>query len=301
MRFLHILILSFLTASCGKSLIDYGDLIDQPTDLNNAIVIDGMFTTEKTIHQIKLTKAVSLLDVESSEEEIIDDAEVKIIFEGGEHPFYFDDQSGLYLSGDSIAAIPGIGYTLEVDVGSQHFHATDYTPLNSNNYGIRPFRLSQTFDDSEDQSDMSGDWIELDYYQHNFGYEKPFILIANEVGNLEGVDETLYNSIMDIMWQVKQFKAYLHLGNLPQGVLASSITKSGVSGFKEADIQLIYLDISEAYYNYLLSKFNETDWKFGIFNTVAANVNTNVSANGYGYFSCVNVTRVDLKYHDLIP
>ena len=130
---------------------------------------------------------------------------------------------------------------------------------------------------------------------HNFGYIDNSIWISNHyTDSLNRPISLTPKEIIDY-----PIKMYTHTSALPQGLFPSGITSTGDAGEPNDTTEYLKLSVSDAYYKYLVSMFNLTDWSSGIFSTIPGNTYSNVSEGGTGFFFASDVKKIRIQYKDL--
>lgn len=277
--------------SCQQEEINFRDLRIANSSLNYEIVVNGFISTENTACKVTLSKPVSI--DENIEFKPINEA-IVTLKKGDNKTYLFQyDTLGVYISIDSIQGECGIAYELEIFYNNKIYNTEEVMPEEPDNNFDIPFYRATQYDDNENELPLNDDFIELTILQHNFGYETPTIW-QWVYGNKDSIP---YWDLFDLSRLF--FRAYTHRGSLPQGIFPSGIKTSGTSGFSTDSLEIIKMAISEKYYEYLISVFNETAWKNGVFSTIAGNVKTNVSEGGMGYFYAINVKRKRFTYKEL--
>jgi hypothetical protein len=283
------ILLVYTLFSCQKEKIELSDLDFTNAELNYEIAVNGFISTEKTICKVFLSKPVSIMD--SIKYTPINNATVTLNDESNTYLFELKDNNGMYASVDSIQGVAGKTYTLEVSYNGKLFSGFDIIPLSVSDEIYLPF--THPIDDEGNANLNDDDWIELSISEHNFGYNEAMMW-----QNIESTDSLNNIWFIDI-YDLYGMRIYTHKGSLPQGVFPAGFSSTGVSGMPSDSLEIIKMAISDEYYDYLLSVFNETDWKTGIFSTISGNVKTNLSQGGTGFFYALNVKRIRLTYKDL--
>ncbi|MFP4557795.1 MAG: DUF4249 family protein [Bacteroidales bacterium] len=284
--------------SCDKTLVDINTINFSNAELDYEIAISGFISTEKTRHKVTLTKPAAIGDQISYNP--ISNADVSLTDGVNSYPLEWIDEKRAYYSVDSIRATPGVEYSIEVVYDGKTYTASDRVPVNSINDTINPFKRTVTYDDNGNIRPPDDDWIELSVTQHNFGFDKQQIMLMNDIIGEDHISDSMKNIYSDIVRLNQYFRVYIHKGSLPQGIFPAGFSRSGSSGEPADSIELVYMEISDAYYEYLITVFNETDWRSGIFSTIAGNTKSNVSEGGTGYFYAVNTKRIRVTFQDLI-
>lgn len=247
------------------------------------IVIDGFISTEKTIHYVQITVPQQLNDTLNLLP--INDANIYLTAENVKYEYILSDNDGIYKSKDSICGKIGVLYTINIEYNKKLFTASDTLVEFDKNLTLTVNEIRQT-----------DDFIEFDIIQHCFGYKSPFIWSF-----IEGYPDSSNNFVIDHVDinNLCNKMIYSHVGNLPQGVFASGFLHTGFSGNANDYLEIVKLSVSDAYYQYLISMLNLTDWSSGLFSTIPANAHTNVSAGGTGFFYATDINRSRLTYNEL--
>lgn len=285
MKRTKIVALVFLLLSCEKEKISISELNLSNAGLTYEIAVDGFISTEKNPCQLTLSQPVSISD----SVHYIPVTNAIVTLTDGSNVYYFEliDSSGIYASFDSIAGSVGYTYTLEIRYNGKSYTASDAMPAADDGFN---FPVNEIFSYPEENR------TEFFVLEHNFGYDKP--LVWNFVEGYydeNGVFQLPFHNIYDLY----NMRIYSHVGSIPQGLFPTGFDMTGGSGISSDSLELIKMSISDLYYQYLLSVFDETDWKAGIFSTIAGNVATNISQGGIGYFYAANVKRKRVPYNSL--
>ncbi|HPE18764.1 MAG TPA: DUF4249 family protein [Tenuifilaceae bacterium] len=280
---LFLVAITFL--SCQKELIDINDLPFTDSDLNLEIVVSGFVSNEKSKCKITLSRPILI----SGDIDFVPLNEAIVFLNDGIDTFAFElvNDKGDYFSLDSIEGIVGHEYTLMVTYNSKLYTASDVLPEVSNENAF-PIHNVQYFPNE--------DFVQIMISEHNFGYQVP---------NIWNCIEGTYDSLNTFHLPHKDLKdlynmrIYSHIGSLPQGVFPAGTWSTFASGLANDSLEIVKMSISNSYYEYLLSVFNETHWKAGMFSTIAGNVKTNVSEGGTGYFYAINAERERYAYGHL--
>lgn len=286
----YISIILFLTCifGCRKEEISIHDIDFSSAENSYAIVVEGGIFSDYDQQYVRLTKPGQWTDTAPAVEGI-GNAEVYIQEAGNSYWFSPGEKPGDYFSVDSIRGEVGKTYTLVVSYEGKTYTATD-----SMVEGSEPTNRIPVDDESvgyftdPHNSDLR---VQFSAKTHNFGYtvaQKWFL--SEEGSSPEGV--VFYNSLY--------FWNFYHRGSPPQGVFPSG-GGSSCCGFRlNSNVDFISLSMSDKYYEYLVSLFNETDWSAGLFSVIPGNIKTNVSEGGTGFFYASEVKRATYKVKDLV-
>lgn len=281
-RPIYYLFVLLLFSSCMEEEISLNDLKLKNADLPFDIVVDGMISTEKTIYKVRLHKPLSFLGEIVSEP--VNDAIVLVRNREDEYVYQLDSM-GIYSSIDSIQGIPGEEYRVEVRYNNELYTASDIIPLHYEDRLLIPFE--------KPEGTIDANWVQAHFSFHNFGFDKPLVVMDDNSWNFK------QDSVIHIDIHNFSDPLYLHRGSPPQGVFPTGWGSTGIAGELTNMVTFINMTISERYYEYLLSVFNETDWKGGIFSTIEGNSKTNISDGGTGFFYCTHAKRISFTFQDI--
>lgn len=280
--------------SCMREQVELDSLNFSNINFEYDIAISGFISTDRTRHRVTLTAPTPIDgDIGFSP---ISDAVVTLTDGVNTYPLEWVERKGAYLSVDSIQGVPGVYYTLEVMHKGKVYTASDTLPL----YPIRDY-INLKLDDTPQiraQRLTDNNWIMISIYHHVFGYDSSAIMFFNHINST--YSDSIMNQISDIVNLSQGNRIYLHRGSLPQGVLPPVYSFLSSAGASTDTAELVYMALSNSYYEYVISVLNETDWNAGLFSTLPGNTKGNVSKGGVGYFYAVNVSRFRLSYLDLI-
>ena len=163
-----IVLYSMVLVSCSEEVslteIDFGN-----AELSYEIAIDGFITNEKEHCRIKVSKPVAV----TSRIEEVPVEEAELILKQGNAIFKFEHHmDGIYISIDSIAAIAGEKYILEVNYQGKTYSAVEVMPEEPNDDFYIPFFYVSSYDDNQKPRPYDPSSVGLSIYIHNFGYEK---------------------------------------------------------------------------------------------------------------------------------
>ncbi|MGI6719017.1 MAG: DUF4249 family protein [Bacteroidales bacterium] len=276
--FICSILIALIAISCNKEEIN-PEVLDITSGKTYDIVIEGFLSTEKTHCQIKLSKPIG---ISNSDFLPINNAQVKIM--DGNKTYNFESTSipGLFQSIDSISGEVGEKYTLIVEYDNKTYYASDSL-----------IQCNPQIDIPIKKVEINSDFYQFDLFVHNFGFDYPSIWTFIETTNDDG--DIVHFDIKDLY----NLKLYNHVGSILQGVFPSSFSSTGISGITTDSLEIIKMSVSEAYYEYLVSQFNISEWSSGIFSTIPGNTKTNVSEGGTGFFHCTDVKRFRMTYKEL--
>lgn len=287
-KYISIILFLFLITACRKEEISLHDVDFPSVGSKYAIVVEGGIFSELDLQFVRLTKPGRWAEA-SPLAEGIGDAEVYI--QEGEHIYSFapGEKPGDYFSVDSIRGEVGKTYTLVVSYEGKTYTATDRMvegPEPTNRIPVEEGSIAY-FTDSFTHKEK----VQFSVYAHAFGYDvaqKWFL--KSDLYDLGGT--SLFNDLS--RWH------FNHQGSPPQGVFPSGQRLSCCGGIiTDSEVEFISLSMSDKYYQYLVSLFNETEWAAGLFSVIPGNIKTNVSEGGTGFFYASEVKRATYKVEEL--
>ena len=124
----------------------------------------------------------------------------------------------------------------------------------------------------------------------NFGKERTSLYNWYKSDMTSDYKETLETSVYDFSC-VDQ-----------QGLLSQMYSElmGAFSVRRDSNIRVSRMSVSDQYHNYLISVLKETFWSNDIFTTIPANVSTNVSDGGVGFFYASDVYDIEFLGEELI-
>jgi len=278
MKTIIFIILAGLTGASCVQEIHY--------DINESderrLVVEGGLTTENTIHRIRL----SLSGGVSGSHTLLPASGAEVIVTNGQHEFRFHesgDMPGDYYS-DSVAATVGVTYTLNINyneklyeaeasaVKAKAFHPISYYPVQEDgpvfggqSKGFYSINLPGNFGGGDAFIytliyDIGEDW------KDNFPYPIPPAFIDR---NYYGPRDTTYLT--------------------HPGMETAALFEYGQTTFVGLPLGTKLYEkryyLSDGYYNFLRSVLMETEWRgVNIMQAIPANVPTNITNEGLGYF-----------------
>lgn len=278
------MLLLLLLISCNRDIVSISDLNMDSEALKYEIAVDGFISTENTNCKISIYRP---LFVNDSITRIAITNAVVLLREGDNtYPFDFtkEDRWHGYRSCNKIKGIVGRTYTLEITYNGKVYTASDVMPEANDDF---KFPIESVITESKDWIfPTSPGFMEIWCTKHNFGFEEYMIYrFRCKKWTAPGEDWTNLE-------ESGSMNLYNHRGSIAQGIFPVAWNHiTNLSGIKTDSVEITKRAISEEYYTYLISKFNETDWRSGLFSTVPGNVKTNVSEGGTGFFYATNVRR----------
>lgn len=219
----------------------------------------------------------------------------KIEVSDGQNTFqyYETDEPGEYKSIEKFSGEVGKVYTLKIEYGGQTYFASDSmvaaTEIELEQIPAGEQTKYVKIEHWRDGEVVFYDFVSIELSKHKFGCVETAKWVFRD-------DSMFVKTPKNIVFAEKY---YSHEQSIPQGVFPMATWGSGVSYNEEranSPVQCLKMSMSDRYYDYLVSKFNITDWSGGMFSTIPGNVKTNLSKGGAGYFYASDVK---IRYLDL--
>lgn len=281
--------------SCeDKYYEDISKIIDAD-NINAEIVLSGGITSEMKYQEITLTKPILLNEnnIDSISGAIVNIKIGNNIYEFIEeinHPDVSiqNKRKGTYISKNCFQGIPGAVHVLTINYAGKTYTASEImetvTPFDFNSIDLPSITGGGGYD-------SSGSLISplLNQKIFNFGATEPCIYNWFAIDTIYGYDKSessLY--YFDIVDQ--------------QGLLSEmysdriSYLSIGVS-YK---ITIKKHSMSQEYKNYLIAVLKSTYWDNNLFSTIPANVPTNLSKGGLGYFYASDIYTQTISAKEII-
>ena len=281
---LYILFIATLFYACTEPIdIDVDDAY-------NRIVVEGQISNDTMAHLIKITRSADFFDGLAPEK--ISGANVYIKW-NSDSVRLNEDSAGYYYTPSTFYAIENTIYELvikNVDVDKdgklEVYNAFDRM---TNAIDIDFIKL-------ERKIQVRGDSVEFVEVQM-FAQEPPernFYLFKT---NING------KSVRDSLLEWNPSNDEFFNGNYTNGVAVQQLfSGDSTEVVKNNDIVTLELiQISQSYYNYILSAYFESFGSFPLFSGPPANIVGNISNGGVGYFSAVAVSRSSTIFNEETP
>ncbi|MDD4150287.1 MAG: hypothetical protein PHE33_09680 [Bacteroidales bacterium] len=277
---LIIISLIFFVISCEDHYYEDISNITNNQGVNAEIVINGGITSEMKYHEITLTKPILLYGhkIDSISGAIVS---LKIgdnyyeFVEEVNHPNITTQKKrkGTYVSLDRIKGTPGAIHTLIVNYADKTYTASDIM-LEVVPFDFTYMELPYLVPGGEYDSlgNLIGPTYELKLF--NFGTEK------TNISNWY-LRDTIFE-IEDRYDATQYFFSTVDQQGLLSEMYWELCDRMGVRASQKVTLEK--LSISQQYEEYLIAVLKETFWNSNLFSTVPANVPTNVSEGGFGYF-----------------
>lgn len=289
------IVLSILFVSCEDSYYQEISEITGNKEIKAEIVLTGGITSEMKYHEITLTKPMTLNEhsIDSISGAVVN---LKIgnnnyeFIEEINHPSINSQQKrkGTYVSENLIKGIPGAVHTLTINSSGKTYTASDIMeevdPFDFNSIDL-PSKVGGG------QYDSLGVLISPIVSQKLFSFgaieSSIYHWFALDTINGHDISESslYYFNVVDQQGLLSEM--YIELFNRWGLKMSSNITVTKSS-------------ISQRYENYLISVLKETYWNNNLFSTMSANVPTNLSTGGLGYFYASDTYIQTISARDLI-
>lgn len=259
-----IYILLFLFAllmgwSCGEEEIPW----DLQAESSNLLVVEGMITNERKVHEIKITKPMADAN---SDPEMVSGALVNIFVDTNSVRLR-EMEPGLYKTGPNARAVFGKVYTLFIYFQGTEYYATAWmvpvTPMDPLQYhkiegqnNLYALDLSESDDPS--MVEINLDWSHLPAYQGAPPEDTHARIVYYTVNSID-VNE--------------MFRPDKEIVYFPAGTRVSRRKYS----------------LSPPHEDFVRTLMAETEWRGGSFDVQPGNVQTNLSEGAIGYFSASTV------------
>ncbi len=293
---LIIVILSvFLFCSCDMySNIDEENIPGYEQKVEKTLFVQGVITSKLEYQFINLSTSFDLGELPDT----VSNAVVKVTV--GDSVYNFIEstlhnnipenlqKSGLYVSENKISGKVGCVHTLSVCYKGENFFASD-SMVSVSDFNFEGNVIPNIFN-------SMGNMKELVFGGIRFAQEESFI-IEWEWFTFWGVDES------GVVNKQKNAKSYYFTDYTSPNIASDS---EGYLSEKAADptidsmVTATKMSISEEYSNYLIQTMNATLWNNSLFSPTPANVVSNVSNNGLGFFAACDVVSKEIPYLQLL-
>jgi hypothetical protein len=247
----------------------------QLDDTYTRLVVYGAITTDTTSHYIELSTTTSYYYNEAPPP--VTGASLEISDDQGNVETLAEVEPGKYATSPQFAVVPGRIYTLTIDLaqeinGSKHYIATTGTntiyPIDSIGLVYQP------------------DWGEKGFYEVTCYYldrlSKDFYMF-NIYKNGELLTDTLkYRIVTDDSFFNGNYTNGIGVGYLDQSKESEVLRVGDTITFQGCDI-------TEDYYNFIVTLQSETGYQNPLFSGPPANVKGNISNGAAGFFAAYGV------------
>ncbi len=260
-----LLLLSLLTiTSCTERL--EADLAEQA---DPRLVVEGWITDQPMSHRVRLTMSGGYMSGQPAQG--VSDAQVTI--SDGQQTFNLTEQpvgSGDYYTAPEVAGEPGRNYSLTIISGGQTYAASDM---------MRPVAPIEAlaFELDEDAEILEG---ELPLYKvHIWTQDLPgsgdhyrWISYVNGIAQSDSLKNAAFTD--DLLFE---------------GADVNGVAIDEVRANPGDEVRIQQLSISSAAYDVIEAILQQTEWRGGLFDPPPANVPSNISNGGLGFFGAASV------------
>lgn len=286
---------AFVLISCEDNYYEDISEITGNQNINAEIVIIGNISSELKYHEVVITKPLLL-----SEQSIdsISGATVKLTIGNNSYEYIEEinrpninrlhKRKGVYVSKDSIRGVSGETHTLTVDYLGKTYTASDIMVK------ANPFDFNS---------------IDLPKLAGGGAYDSLGVLVSPMLNqntfNFGATEAGLYSwvSIDTVLGYDKSESLTYYFDVIDQQGLLSQIEIGQSATFqllKDSKVIVKKHSISKQYQDYLIAVLKETYWSNNIFATMPANVPTNVSSGGLGFFYASDVYKKTISATELL-
>ena len=274
-KLIYITLLGLILLTSCAERIDF----DLNSGENNRLVVEGSITDELKIQTVKLTRSISYFYNEAAPKEF--DANVTISDNSNVYTLTDPDRDGIYSTETAVAGTPGKNYTLNIKLkNGELFSAESFMkPVGS---------MDSLRYDYVEEFGMGGKQI-WNYNVYLYAAESPIL------GDCYLWDMYIDNKIDSDTLREKMFVE-------DANVNGNYIKEFGLFKLEDKDItkdtteiEIKMSSISKPEYDHHTSLMMETDYKGSPFDGPPANVPTNITNNGLGFFSANSVTSKKIK------
>lgn len=275
-----ILACSIALSSCSEEIeleLNDGD--------NNHLVIEGVFTTVAKQHYVKLTRTTSYYYTESAPVEI--GASVSITDGENTIELLDEDNDGVYLTSPEAKAEIGKTYTLNVKLANgEEYSATDIVPQ---------------------PCDFASVYYEFTDMQFGFDIGDPDYFIFCSLQDMAVVNNYFLFDLYLDGEKVNKEAGDAFLYGCDENINGAYVSELQLWYFEEDEItkdscnlRTEMLNVSKEYYEFVSALCAETVDNSTIMQGPPANIPTNVTNGGLGFFGVASVSTIDtvIKKHD---
>jgi hypothetical protein len=252
--YLIILIVSISIFSCTEK-------VDIELDSTyERVVIEGYLTSEYKNHQVKISKSADYFSNKPAEP--ITGADVSITDGIFTYPLT-EAQPGIYKT-EEMSGVPGITYTLNINIEGEHFSASDYMhscpPIDSIKF--------KRFENDSNHISISIFAQEPEEEINHYAWKayRNDTLVTDTLREIFFSDDILIN-----------------------GSYINDVNVQYIKAKNNDIITLEMLSITKPYYEYMIKVMLETDWDGGPFDGPPANFYGNISNEALGFFAVYSV------------
>lgn len=240
------------------------------------LVVEGIITTDTTIHTVKLTKTTDYYY--NQEPPMVTGANVQITDDAGNTIVLEESVPGIYQTPADYFAEIGKTYTLNIYLSEEINGHTEYSASSKvlNKYPIDSIALA-----------YRPDWSDEGFYEVQCWYQDPleanfymFNIYKNDVLLTDTIDKRFVTN--DLLYN-GSYTNGIGVGWLDQSVEREVVHPGDTVIFQAANIE-------EEYANFIWTLQQEISFQTPMFSGPPANVKGNISNGGIGYFAAYSVT-----------
>ena len=310
-KIFYILFSLFVYASCEKIPASFpiSDILQSNSMKLPEVSVEGIITSELQFQEVILWKPqqytdsgnIDLIDIDSYYHNTrISGAIVSVEKNGKEYSYIesvyhseypeYKKQKGLYVSVEKIQGIPGKNHTLHVVCNGNSYSATDSM-----------VQVNPITSFAELIGKPTGD---SSLYDNYIGFGVDYAYIAKFI-----IHDTLYNYVN---WEIDS-TSFTEYDNIMHNYFFSFYTTPAIMQEIEknntivsymvqpdTEIHVKKISVSDAYQSFLLSVVSETELQYSDFRLNPANVPTNVTNGGIGFFAACDVDNQTTTFRQLI-
>lgn len=281
-----ICLLCFLLSSCAEEEIDFQI---EKQDIPYEIVVQGGVFSINDNQLLTITKAETAV---STTEMPVSGANVEVSDGNTVYRYHETDELGKYESIDKFAGEVGKVYTLKIKYNGKNYFASD-TMTKVEPITIDEIPMEKVYWKKVKRQGEELQYISYELSDHVFGYDAPSIWVFPNI--FYGFSDSIVDPGHIQYWD----KCYLHKGSLPQGIYPAIGNQLDATRRITDTALFIKTSVSNNYYKYIVSVYNNTNWSSSLFSTIPDNVCTNLSKGATGYFYASDVSVFMCQYKDL--
>lgn len=282
--YFSILAVAVLFFSCEEN-ID----VDLDESLDPVLIVEGSITTDTTAHLVKLGWSGDYLD----NSPLLNVTGAYVSISDGENIFTLAEiEEGLYATGDSVHGEYGKSYTLTIELqDGRIFTATDKINNLSEIDSITTLPIYTKADDPF--IEFSGRRHVVNFNGQEIAGETNFYMWDLSVNGVLQSDTIWEKAFVDDQVVEGAYVDNFPIFEVPLDELPlDTILVNGEYMITDTSyFEVEMLSISEAYYDFLVGFMLETQWRGGPLDGPPADIPTNVSEGGTGFFNASGVKR----------
>lgn len=271
-QIIFIAIVIVMAAACTEPLD-----VDYEGKSTNSLIVDGSITNDTAAHQVILSRT---MDYTSNE--LVYETDAVVTISDGEKEFQLSEKEpGMYYTESTVFGEIGKTYILNIETldGKTYEAVSKMEPIST----IDSITFKKEY----------VDFLETDFYKvYFFGQESP------ELGQYYYWDLYINDSLMNDTISETRFEEDAWVN----GVYLSDfdiywMTDEEIKGNADTlEVELVMYSMPKEYYMYLFELMSETDWRGSPWDATPANVSTNISNGGLGFFVARAKTKANYSY-----